>query len=90
MTDKRLQLNVRLDGRDDLLEAVKLAAESDGLSLNGWLIKALESAVGIESSAPVSEELESAITSVLDKVLANKIADIRSALRDELLGESAA
>ncbi len=41
MTD-RLQLNLRLDGRRDLLETVKETAASEGLSVNAWVIKTLE------------------------------------------------
>ena len=43
MTD-RLQLNLRLDGKRDLLETVKETAASEGLSVNAWVIKTLERA----------------------------------------------
>ncbi|MEG4989811.1 toxin-antitoxin system HicB family antitoxin [Microcoleus sp. BR0-C5] len=88
--DKRLQLNIRIDGREDLLEAIRANAESQGLSVNAWLVKTLESVVGIESDAPVNEEIESAVASVLDKLLADKLTSIKAALRDEILGESVA
>jgi len=39
---KRLQLNLRLDGRHDLLELCKEVAATQGLSLNAWVIKQLE------------------------------------------------
>lgn len=41
MTD-RCQLNLRLDGRRNLLESCKEVAAAQGLSLNAWVIKQLE------------------------------------------------
>jgi hypothetical protein len=91
-TNKRLQLNLRLDGREDLLEAIKTTAETKGLSVNAWVVGLLESATGIKpaSAAPTGGDLEAAVTSVLDKLLANKLVNIKSELKAELLGESAA
>ena len=40
---ERVQLNLRLDGRKELLEAIKEAAEAADLSVNSWAIKAFES-----------------------------------------------
>jgi hypothetical protein len=47
---ERTQLNLRLDGRKELLEAIKEAAEAADLSVNTWAIKAFESALGLSSS----------------------------------------
>jgi hypothetical protein len=91
-TNKRLQLNLRLDGREDLLEAIKTTAETKGLSVNSWVVGLLESATGMEpaNTAPTGGDLEAAVTSVLDKLLADKLVNIKSELKAELLGESAA
>lgn len=91
-TNKRLQLNLRLDGREDLVEAIKATAETKGLSVNSWVVGLLESATGMEpaNTAPTGGDLEVAVTSVLDKLLADKLVKIKSELKAELLGESAA
>jgi len=91
MADKeRLQLNLRLDGRQDLLDTIKIMAKKEGLSLNAWVVATLAEKVGMEPAKPTpTKDLESAITSVLDKLLADKLANIKSELRAEL-GESAA
>jgi septal ring factor EnvC (AmiA/AmiB activator) len=91
-TSKRLQLNLRLDGREDLLEAIKATAQTKGLSVNAWVLGLLESATGIKpvSATPTGEDLEATVTSVLDKLLADKLVNIKSELKAELLGESAA
>ena len=83
---------MRLDGREDLLEAIKTTAETKGLSVNAWVVGLLESATGMEpaSAAPTGGDLEVAVTSVLDKLLADKLVNIKSELKAELLGESAA
>ncbi|MBE9093285.1 MULTISPECIES: hypothetical protein [unclassified Tychonema] len=91
MADKeRLQLNLRLDGRQDLLDTIKIMAKKEGLSLNAWVVAALAEKAGMKPARPApTDDLESAITSVLDKVLGGKLANIKSELRAEL-GESAA
>ena len=43
MTD-RCQLNLRLDGRRDLLETIKDVAAAEGLSVNAWVVRTLEQA----------------------------------------------
>jgi len=57
MTD-RCQLNLRLDGRRDLLETIKEVAAAEGLSLNAWVIRTLEQA--ITNPTPKSERTRSA------------------------------
>ena len=91
-TNKRLQLNLRLDGREELVEAIKATAETKGLSVNSWVVGLLESATGMEptNTAPTGGDLEVAVASVLDKLLADKLVNIKSELKAELLGESAA
>ena len=80
--NKRLQLNLRLDGREDLLEAIKTTAETKGLSVNAWVVGLLESATGIKpaSAAPTGGDLESTIAPLLDKLLAEKLASFEERL----------
>jgi hypothetical protein len=91
-TSYRVQLNLRLDGKKHLLEAIKEAAKEEGTSVNAWAVKVFESALGMESTdkAPTVEDLELTVTSVLDKLLADKLINIKSELKAELLGEFAA
>lgn len=49
---ERVQLNLRFDGRKDLLEAIKEAADDSGLSVNAWAIQAFEAALGLSSASP--------------------------------------
>ncbi|MEG3879682.1 hypothetical protein QT972_20200 [Microcoleus sp. herbarium7] len=84
MTD-RLQLNLRLDGRRDLLETVKETAASEGLSVNAWVIKVLERATPAQGSIatpdPIATQEQEApkdsapldIEPVLDKLLDKKL-----------------
>ena len=91
-TSDRVQLNLRLDGKKHLLEAIKDAAKEERTSVNSWVVKVLESALGMEpaNTMPTGEDLEATVTSVLDKLLADKLVNIKSQLKAELLGESAA
>ena len=88
MTD-RVQLNLRLDGRRDLLETIKEVAASEGLSVNAWVVKTLEQAAS--NPTPKSEGTHPAlpitdIESLLDKVLENKLA-AKLASFEERLGK---
>lgn len=72
MGTERIQLNLRLDGRPELLDAIKSAAAAKNLSVNAFMLSVMESAVGMESStasAAISKDLESVIASVLDRLL---------------------
>jgi len=97
---ERIQLNLRMDGQKDLLEAIKSAAETEGTSVNAWVVGTLKAALGLETkkaASPVADGgLEAAIVPVLDKLLADRLADIKASqasaieqLRQEL-GEVAA
>lgn len=97
MGTERIQLNLRLDGRPELLNAIKAAAAAKNLSVNAFMLSVMESAVGMESStasAPISEDLEVALDRLLDtkleakleKMLADKLAERRI----EPVGELAA
>lgn len=67
MTD-RCQLNLRLDGKRDLLEACKEVAAAEGLSLNAWVVKQLEQAVTATKSVqtPPTTSTEIVLDNILD------------------------
>ncbi|MEG4964190.1 MULTISPECIES: hypothetical protein [unclassified Microcoleus] len=101
MTD-RLQLNLRLDGRRDLLETVKQVSASEGLSVNAWVIKTLERATSDrgsiatpgsiatqEQEAPKDSaplDIELALDNLLDKKLDTLLAS-KLANFEERLGK---
>lgn len=88
MTD-RVQLNLRLDGRRDLLETIKEVAAAEGLSVNAWVVKTLEQAAsnpipkseGTHPAPPVAD-----IEPLLDRVIDNKLA-AKLASFEERLGK---
>ncbi len=88
MTD-RVQLNLRLDGRRDLLETIKEVAAAEGLSVNAWVVKTLEQAAsnptpkseGTYPAPPVAD-----IEPLLDRMLDNKLAAKLASL-EEWLGK---
>lgn len=92
MTD-RCQLNLRLDGRRDLLETIKDVAAAEGLSVNAWVIHTLEIAANQAISEPVPQSghqesevsdiepvLDSLLDTKLDTLLAAKLAGIEERL----------
>ena len=89
MTD-RCQLNLRLDGRRDLLETIKEVAAAEGLSVNAWVVKTLEQAAS--NPTPKSEGTRSTpadIEPMLDTMLDNKLAT-KFASFEERLGKLSA
>ncbi len=82
MADKeRIQLNLRLDGRPELLEAIKEAAKAEDTSVNGWVVALLADKLGMPASKPAStEDIESAVALVLDKLLPDKLAKFEERL----------
>jgi Uncharacterized protein encoded in hypervariable junctions of pilus gene clusters len=69
----RVQLNLRLDGRRDLLEIIKEVAAAEGLSVNAWVVKILEQAASnptpkLEGThpAPPVEDIEPMLDKMLD------------------------
>ncbi len=75
MTD-RVQLNLRLDGRRDLLETIKGVAAAEGLSVNAWVVKTLEQAASNPTPksegtypAPPVADIELLLDTMLDAVL---------------------
>jgi uncharacterized protein (DUF1778 family) len=92
MTD-RCQLNLRLDNRRDLLETIKDVAAAEGLSVNAWVIRTLETAASqaISETTPQPGQQESDISDIepvldslldtkLDNLLAAKLAGIEERL----------
>ena len=84
----RVQLNLRLDGRRDLLESIKEVA-AEGLSVNAWVVKTLEQAASNPSPksegthpAPPVADIEPLLEKMLDNKLATKLASF-----EELLGK---
>jgi hypothetical protein len=86
MTD-RVQLNLRLDGRRDLLETIKEVAAAEGLSVNAWVVKTLEQAAsnptpkseGTHPTPPVAD-IEPLLDTMLDEKLAAKLASFEERL----------
>jgi len=83
---ERIQLNLRLDGRRDLLDAIKVAAAREGLSVNAFVIKALEDATATETATTGKKKqptapatTKSLILEVLDKPL-DKPGELSSTL----------
>ena len=65
MTD-RCQLNLRLDGRRDLLESCKEVAAAQGLSLNAWVIKQLELGASDNAQPPTASTARQPLDNVVD------------------------
>ena len=84
----RCQLNLRLDGRRDLLETIKEVAAAEGLSVNAWVIRTLEQATAnptpkSEGTCPalaVADDIELTLDNMLDKKLAAKLASFEERL----------
>jgi hypothetical protein len=83
----RVQLNLRLDGRRDLLKTIKEVAAAEGLSVNAWVVKTLEQAAsnpipkseGTHPAPPVAG-IEPLLDKMLDKKLATKLASFEERL----------
>jgi hypothetical protein len=90
----RLQLNLRLDGRQDLLETIKKIASAEGLSVNAWVIRVLEAATGLTDSTvfstgqgvkePVALDIESMVDTLLDKKLDSLVAAKLAGIEERL------
>ncbi|MEG4397187.1 hypothetical protein [Microcoleus sp. BROC3] len=95
MTD-RCQLNLRLDGRRELLETIKEVAAAEGLSVNAWVVRTLEIAANSPATAPIAKSettsatapaipdiepvLDTLLDIKLDTLLAAKFAGIEERL----------
>lgn len=87
---ERIQLNLRFDGHADLIQAIKDAASSQGVSVNRFVIDTLKSALGLQENEPATAVstptldkkldtmLDSKLASILDEKLDKRIADVMS------------
>jgi hypothetical protein len=84
----RCQLNLRLDGRRDLLETIKEVAAAEGLSLNAWVIRTLDQTIahptpkseGTRPASTVVDDIELVLDNMLDNKLAAKLASFEERL----------
>lgn len=87
----RVQLNLRLDGRRDLLDTIKEVAAAEGLSVNAWVVRTLEQAAANPQPQPqpiaqvatipdIEPMLDSKLDTLLDAKLATKFAAIEERL----------
>ncbi len=90
MTD-RVQLNLRLDGKRELLDTIKKVATAEGLSVNAWVVKTLEQATAnptpkSESTIQVSTipDIEPMLDKKLDEMLDKKLAVKFAAIEERL------
>jgi hypothetical protein len=80
MTD-RPQLNVRFDGKKELLTSIKEVAAAEGLTVSAWVIRALEQAMANPTpsqsqptaQAPTLEDIEPLLDAKLDTLLDEKL-----------------
>jgi hypothetical protein len=85
---ERCQLNLRLDGRRDLLDSIKEVAAAESLSLNAWVIRTLEQVIanptpkseGTRPAPAVADDIELVLDNMLDKKLAAKLANFEERL----------
>jgi hypothetical protein len=94
MTD-RVQLNLRLDGRRELLDTIKQAAAASGLSVNAWVVKTLEAAASSpataltaqaqeKTTAPTIPDIEPVLDMLLDRKLDILLATRFAAIEERL------
>ena len=94
MTD-RVQLNLRLDGRRELLDTIKGAAAASGLSVNAWVVKTLEAAANSPATAPTAQtkekttaptipDIEPVLDTLLDRKLDILLAERFAAIEERL------
>ena len=73
----RVQLNLRLDGQRELLDAAKQASENEGKSLNQWVIDLIKVGLGIPPEERLdnllAEQLENKLVDKVDKIVDQKI-----------------
>jgi hypothetical protein len=85
---ERCQLNLRLDGRRDLLDSIKEVAAAEGLSLNAWVIRTLEQTIAnptpkseaTRRAPAVADDIELVLDTLLDEKLAAKLASLEERL----------
>ena len=92
MTD-RVQLNLRLDGKRELLDTIKEVAAAEGLSVNAWVVRTLEQAAANPTpqsqpqpiaQTPTIPDIEPILDSKLDTMLDTKLAAKLAAIEERL------
>ena len=81
---KRLQINVRLEGKQELYDAIKEEAHLRGMSMSAFIVHSLEKAVGMSPqqqqeiilSQEVFDFLEDKIEEVIDRKLSQKVEEV--------------
>lgn len=92
---ERLQLNIRMDGKQKLLDDIKNAAETGGESLNAFCVRVLSEAVyGASvsashsiSTADIERLVESKLVGVLDRLEALESAITKPTQEDKQPGK---
>jgi len=89
---ERIQLNIRMDGRRELYDALREEAQRQGVSINQFVLGLIQAAVGMEESPtvganPVLEERLARLEAQLALVpaLVERLAEV-----EHNLGESVA
>jgi hypothetical protein len=87
----RVQLNLRLDGKRELLETLKTVAAAEGLSVNAWVVRTLEQAAANPTAPseatrriPTIPDIEPLLDSKLDIILDKKLAAKFAAIEERL------
>lgn len=70
MATERIQLNLRLDGRPDLMAAIKEAADRQEISVNAWCVRLFEQAVGLRPGGVGAADIEATVERLLEQKLA--------------------
>ena len=92
MTD-RVQLNLRLDGKRELLDTIKEVAAAEGLSVNAWVVRTLEQAAANPipqpqqqpiTQTPTIPDIEPILDNKLDTMLDTKLAAKFAAIEERL------
>ncbi|MEG4287292.1 toxin-antitoxin system HicB family antitoxin [Microcoleus sp. A006_D1] len=77
MNDKeRIQLNLRLDGNRELMDAIKAEASTAGISVNAWVVRTLQSAIGKTPIAIPTPELDKTLDNTLDNTIEQKLVPV--------------
>ena len=83
---KRTQLNLRFDGKDDLVEALRNAAQAKGESLNAYCARVLAESVGMSSGDASTASIASHQPSTVSSITSSEILDKVETLLAERLG----
>jgi len=78
---ERAQLNIRFDGKGDIIEAIRAAAAANDESLNRFCIRVLAEASGVASESAraiaLTPEIEALIEAKVAAAVENAIAQLK-------------